>query len=176
MLLEFPRLQVGRALPRLTGRLRPRQPPVRSGRTSGSVSRTQLRDERAMAELGGVLFLALGLLLLSGVIHYVSRATADGTIGRNAMVGIRTRHTRASDRAWLVAHRTAAPWLVIGAWTGYFGAALTVVAGGSLLATRIGSSAGVAIGFLGFAGVLVLLLIGSSKANAAAKEAALENS
>lgn len=128
-----------------------------------------------MAELGGLLGLALGLLLLSGVLHYVSHATADGTIGRNALVGIRTRSTRASDRAWLVAHRMAAPWLTIGAWTGYFGAALTVVAGAPLLATRIGPAAGLAIGFLGYAGVIVLSVIGGSKANRAAKEAA-ENS
>lgn len=129
-----------------------------------------------MAELGGLLGLALGLLLLSGVLHYVGRATADGTIGRNAMVGIRTRRTRASDRAWLVAHRTAAPWLAIGAWTGYFGAALTVVAGGPLLATRIGPAAGLAVGFLGYAGVIVLSAIGGSKANGAAKVVAAENS
>ncbi|WP_338600823.1 SdpI family protein [Saccharopolyspora sp. SCSIO 74807] len=127
-----------------------------------------------MAELGGLLGLAFGLLLLSGMVHYVSHAAATGAIGRNAMIGIRTRHTRASDRAWLVAHRAAAPCLATGAWIGYSAAALIVLVGGSLLATGIGPVAGLAIGFLGYAGVIVLSAIGGSKANRAAEQA--ENS
>lgn len=49
-----------------------------------------------------------GLLLI-----WVARATASGKIKRNAVAGIRTRKTMASDEAWLAAHvRAKTPTLL----------------------------------------------------------------
>ena len=41
-----------------------------------------------------------GLLLIA-----IATRAADGRLGRNVLAGIRTRATRASDEAWLAAHR-----------------------------------------------------------------------
>jgi len=52
-----------------------------------------------------VLFVVMagsGLLLL-----WAARAAASGRLGRNAIAGIRTPSTMASDEAWLAAHRRA---------------------------------------------------------------------
>ena len=100
---------------------------------------------------------------------------ARGNIGRNAAIGIKTKYTRDSDRAWLVAHQTATPWFAVAAWTGYFTAALAVVLCGALLATGFGSAAGLTIGFFGYTSLIVLNAIGGSKGNKAAKGVAGEH-
>lgn len=54
-----------------------------------------------------VLGLVLGAALVgSGVlVRSVSRRAADGALGPNAVAGIRTKATMASEEAWLAAHR-----------------------------------------------------------------------
>lgn len=48
------------------------------------------------------------VLLASGLlIIWVATVTASGRLGRNALAGIRTASTLASDEAWLAAHRRA---------------------------------------------------------------------
>lgn len=63
--------------------------------------------------LGLVMFAVMagaGLLLIWG-----ARATASGKIKRNAVAGIRTRKTMASEEAWLAAHvRAKTPTLLAG--------------------------------------------------------------
>jgi len=53
--------------------------------------------------VASVLMLALGVASL-----WVARRAAAGTLPRNDLVGIRTAATRASDAAWIAAHRAGA--------------------------------------------------------------------
>ena len=50
----------------------------------------------------GVVMLGMGVLL-----WWMARAAAAGRLARNALVGIRTPSTMASDEAWLAAHQRA---------------------------------------------------------------------
>ncbi len=50
----------------------------------------------------GVVMLGMGVLL-----WWMARAAAAGRLERNALVGIRTPSTMASDAAWLAAHQRA---------------------------------------------------------------------
>jgi len=52
-----------------------------------------------------VLFVAMGAA--GGVLVWMARAAASGRLTRNALAGIRTPSTMASDAAWLAAHRRA---------------------------------------------------------------------
>ncbi|MUK01470.1 hypothetical protein GM708_05740 [Vibrio cholerae] len=57
----------------------------------------------------GLTLLLLTLVLLPAVCVFVTRQAAEGSIGRNAAAGIRTRHTQASDGAWIAGHAAALP-------------------------------------------------------------------
>ncbi len=75
-----------------------------------------------MAGVGAIL-IASGF----GVIAIANR-TADGRIGPNVLMGVRTRATRSSDGAWRVAHEVARRPTIIAGWiliaTAVVGAAL----------------------------------------------------
>jgi len=57
----------------------------------------------------GSLIIASALMLALGVASlWMARRAAAGTLPRNNVVGIRTPATRASDAAWVAAHRAGA--------------------------------------------------------------------
>ncbi|WP_246300259.1 SdpI family protein [Actinopolyspora biskrensis] len=64
-----------------------------------------------MVGLGAMIGLAAGMLMVAGVFDDVRRGTTRGKLGRNQRVGLRTKRTMASERAWQAGHRAAAPWL-----------------------------------------------------------------
>jgi len=49
-----------------------------------------------------------GLLILSAVFSILASSMSSGQLVRNSAVGIKTRHTLASDPAWLAGHLAAA--------------------------------------------------------------------
>lgn len=106
----------------------------------------------------GVVMAASGVLLV-----WSARATADGRIRRNQIVGIRTFSTLASDEAWIAAHRRArgvTQWAGIAAIASGLGAALPVPIAWVL--------AGVIVGCLA---MLVLVLFGAVVGGRAARAA-----
>lgn len=71
------------------------------------------------------------LALCSFVVYFVTRSAAEGGLGANSVMGIRTRSTMASDRAWVAGHRAAlGPSRLIG-WLGA-GCAVPLTASGFL--------------------------------------------
>lgn len=60
----------------------------------------------------------VGLLAVSFLAHRIARGGRAGTIALGR-AGIKTDATLASDLAWRVAHRVAAPWLLVAAVAGY---------------------------------------------------------
>jgi hypothetical protein len=61
-----------------------------------------------MEWIGGVA-LSFGLFVLAGLLPWVGRAGANGSLPRNDSTGIRTKWTTASPEAWAAGHRAAAP-------------------------------------------------------------------
>lgn len=55
------------------------------------------------------LFGGIMLLLCAGLVWWVTRKGADGSVGPNAAVGIRIPSTMASTQAWVAGHRAALP-------------------------------------------------------------------
>ncbi|MTB87881.1 SdpI family protein [Aeromicrobium senzhongii] len=53
------------------------------------------------------LVLSVVMLATAALLWWMARAAAGGRLRRNAIAGIRTASTMASDEAWLAAHRRA---------------------------------------------------------------------
>ncbi|MEL7156237.1 MAG: SdpI family protein [Actinomycetota bacterium] len=68
---------------------------------------------------------AAGLLLVG-----IGRRSSRGILGRNHLVGIRTRTTLASDEAWAAGHRAGGPLTVAGGWA-YVATGLALVPAGA---------------------------------------------
>ncbi|MEU6056773.1 SdpI family protein [Streptomyces sp. NPDC047097] len=63
--------------------------------------------------------LGAGLMTLGALVRYVTSQAASGSIRRNSAVGIRTKATMSSDRAWAAAHAAASPMLTATYLTAY---------------------------------------------------------
>ena len=111
--------------------------------------------------------LLFGLVVIPAVCVPMTRAAAGGALDRNGLVGIRTRHTQASDAAWVTGHAAALPR--VGRTVPV--AALTVVAAvvGAVLG---GSGWGVVVGLTGLLTEAAVLVSATGRANTAAREAA----
>ncbi|KGM13854.1 SdpI family protein [Cellulomonas bogoriensis] len=108
-----------------------------------------------------LLLIALPLAGLALFVWVVAGRTADGRLGRESGVGIRAREVRASDEAWLLAHKVARPAVDVGC-TGLLIAAVTLV--------LAGNTAGV-VWFVvgGLVWMLVLGLVGVNQGIAAVR-------
>ena len=124
-----------------------------------------------MEDLSGVISAAVGLLFLSGVVHFIKAATKNGTLGRGSAIGIRTEVTTSSDAAWEAGHLAAGPWLLGGALTGYFTALLSVaLVVFGVLSESLGPAVLLVPGF-GFLSVCVNLVVATRVANKSGAEA-----
>jgi hypothetical protein len=113
-----------------------------------------------------VIPLLFGVALIPTVGVLVTRMAAEGTIARNGAAGIRTRHTQASDAAWVAGHTAALPRV----------SATVPIAVGTVLAagaaTLLGESGwGVGVGMVGFLAEMVVLISATGPADAAARQA-----
>lgn len=121
----------------------------------------------------GYISLVGGLLLLSMLCIAVSHAVKTESLERNSAIGIRTKSTLASDRAWDVGHHTARPYLIGTALTGIVGTVISLLAipffadGGSLTDPKI-----MVVPAFSFVLQILVFLWSSKKADSAAKSVA----
>ncbi|WP_270928697.1 SdpI family protein [Saccharopolyspora indica] len=129
-----------------------------------------------MEAAGSSLVFALSLLFVSGVVQSIQRSVASGQLHRNGMLGIRTKVTMSSEEAWLAGHLAALPWTRAGARVGYAGAAVTAVIATGQLVAGTGTPFLLLVPGVALAALVVLLLIGTGKANAAGRAANVSRS
>lgn len=115
-------------------------------------------DEVPLAARIGI---GLLLLLTGAAVAAVSSRAADGRLRRNALAGIRTGATLASEAAWVAGQQAARPLSDAG------GAAFGVTGLPAALAPRAAAFAGVALVGTGVA--TALLLVAARQAGRAAR-------
>jgi len=116
-------------------------------------------------DLTSTLSLMFGLLVLTLTAGILARMGAQGRIPRNNSVGLKTRHTLASDEAWLAAHREAAPILQIFGITGW----LFLIAS-AIFCFMQNFTVAFTVTAIGFALGVTMMLVAASKGNKVAKE------
>lgn len=94
--------------------------------------------------------IALGLtFVLAGVtIAWTSWAAANGRLGRNPYLGIRTSTVMSSDETWATAHRASRPWTgIAGAISIATGLGVFAPMSEPILTTLVGVGAACLLGF-----------------------------
>lgn len=112
----------------------------------------------------GLVMLAFGLAVVALLSVTVTRSAARGELARNGSVGLRTRHTRASDEAWQVGHAAALP-----AVRYVVHVTLATYAASVVALVLAGAGAAVAVGLAGMGVQVALLLVGTRRADRAAR-------
>lgn len=72
-----------------------------------------MSEGAVMGLLGGPM-----LAMASFIIPFLTRSAVDGGLGRNAVAGIRTPSTMASERAWVAGHRAVLGTSRMVGWVG----------------------------------------------------------
>ena len=121
-----------------------------------------------MDPVGACVF-GVGLLMMGVTIHYVKNQVAGGAISRNSAIGIRTKATMASDRAWEAGHAAAGPMLTATCLTAYTAGVLTVAIGLASTLGDVGKAVAIVVPLCGVGAVLTLLSTAAIKANSAAR-------
>lgn len=116
------------------------------------------------SDLASLVMLLFTVVLVAVVCVLVTRKAADGGLDRNGGVGIRTRHTQASDEAWRVGHAAAVPGVNRVGWAAVATVVLAVAA-----QVSFGGSWGTFVGLGGMLVEVIVLLFAAGSANKAAQ-------
>ncbi|WP_125188056.1 SdpI family protein [Brevibacterium aurantiacum] len=105
-----------------------------------------------------------GYLVITAISVFLIIAERRQAIRKNSVIGIRTRHTLASDAAWEAGHRAGAPylWAMAIISTGHAVALLCVELSGA-------TATGNVLSLLGWALILVCAGLAAKAANQAAR-------
>ena len=115
-------------------------------------------------ELVGVLPFMCGLGLITLMARVLAPMMRDRRLPRNERIGIKTRHTRANDTAWIEGHHAAAPHLVRAGRAGQLfllAAALTCLPGWFAVAFALTGT--------GYLVAVVFLVLSGQEANRVAR-------
>ncbi|MCS3493697.1 hypothetical protein M2368_002721 [Arthrobacter sp. JUb119] len=112
----------------------------------------------------GVIAFMFGLLSITLVAAFLAPMARDRKLARNAAIGIKTRHTLASDEAWLTGHQQAAPLIAVASMAGW---AALACAGVLCVLGQFGFA--FAATGAGYLAAIALLVISTAKANKAAR-------
>lgn len=124
-------------------------------------------DEYAITAL----ILAAATLLVAALCTGMRNASRTGQLRRNQFIGVRTRATLSSDEAWELGHNAAEPYLLRASQLGFGSGALTaLLAAWSQTSPTVPSWPALALSVAGFAGTIVVLLLGSRAAHLSAVE------
>ena len=113
---------------------------------------------------------SFGLFLLAAVLAAVSRFAGTGQLGRNGVIGIRTRATMASGEAWTSGHKAAKPWIRAAALGG-LAAGLACSGVGLAVEGEPGDLLAGAVTLAGYGLVIGLVIAAGTAANRAALKA-----
>lgn len=116
-----------------------------------------------------VLPFMIGLLTVSMTMMGLSSPMKKGQLSRNSLIGIKTRHTLASDQAWRKGHAAAVPWVSLAAWVG-----LSLLFCAAILCLVQQFSAAFALTSVGYLASISLILWSARVANRAARQAGPE--
>lgn len=116
-----------------------------------------------MDPIGALSFLS-GLAMITGITQFLAPQMRDRTLGRNGTIGIKTRHTQASDEAWLEGHAAAAPGTRLAARAGW----IFIICAAILCLATWFTAAFVATA-AGYLAVTTLLLLSTKAASQAAR-------
>lgn len=108
---------------------------------------------------------AFGLVIVGILSLTVCESAVEGSIGRNAAVGIRTKETMKSDAAWLAGHRAAHPVMAATGWVAL------VLAAALVLSAVVAQQVPVIVAIVGIAGYAAVI-VGALRAKAVANRAA----
>jgi uncharacterized membrane protein len=116
---------------------------------------------------GGIIMGSIGLLMLGPVAYWVTKAASSGGIEVNSVIGIRTRRSNSSQRAWEAAHRAAPPYTLVACILALTPAVFSVTA--VALVTIVGASRTAPIVLLvsGYVGFLIVMLLATRAGNRA---------
>jgi hypothetical protein len=120
-----------------------------------------------MEWIGGVA-LSFGLFVLAGLLPWVGRAGANGSLPRNDSTGIRTKWTTASPEAWAAGHRAAAP-LLLAAGVAAAACGVLAIVLSAMPGARFGMAPALVTGGAGYVLAVGLVLAGTARANRAAR-------
>lgn len=116
------------------------------------------------SDLVTLLPLFFGIATVAVAAITATRYAAHDNLARNSSVGIRTRHTRASDEAWLAGHATALPAMKVTDWVAVVTIVLAIVAGATFDTTW-----SISIGLIGLTLEVAVALWATAIANRAAR-------
>ncbi|MCD9198348.1 SdpI family protein [Aeromicrobium wangtongii] len=106
---------------------------------------------------------AASLVAVSLLLGWLAQASARDGLDRNALIGIRTKATMASDEAWYAGHRAAVSAVRAAAW---ICAAAGLVAG---VLAIVGTRLAVVVVIAGYAALLGLMTLAAIRAGRAAR-------
>ena len=115
----------------------------------------------------------ISLIFLAIIVYATIRAGTGGGLRRNDFIGIRTRWTLASDDAWHAGHKAAHHPMLAACILGACLGTLAIVAYVAGIATKSGTFTDystLALAALGYLSLVTLILVGTARANRAAKK------
>jgi len=116
-----------------------------------------------------VIALVTGLLLVSATLGAVAASVRNGHLGRNQVLGIRTKRTLHCDECWAVGHRASVPDLRRALWVGLAAAGVSAALAVSLAGQSWGEGVAMAAAGTGYLAVVTLGVRSATTASRAAR-------
>ena len=110
------------------------------------------------------LFSEIATVAVAAII--ATRSAATGNLTRNSSIGIRTRHTQASDDAWRAGHSAALPLMKLTGWI-----AIVVVVSAIMAGIAFDTTWSISIGLFGLILEVAVVFWATARANRAARAA-----
>ena len=118
------------------------------------------------SSLGSVVMMLFSVVLIAVVCISMTHMAAQGKLDRHGSVGIRTRHTQASDVSWQKGHTAALPLIYLTGWVAAITIPIAIVT-----ELALGEPWGILTGLTGMLCEVTALPLATRVANKAARSA-----